>query len=155
MDFQARGQKLFQAKAKSNFIPMKKYMKVIKSISIFKEPNSFLPTLTPFGGQKCSNFSSKTGFSQIFCLKCVRVNFCNFHSVIHTHSVEKWEILSHWKFFSSNQLFSNFFSKTIAFTKFLRKKCEREFLQFPHCAQYVWKDKKLLSPKKYFVKSTL
>ena len=34
---------------------------------------------------------------------------------------------------SSNQLFSNFFSKTIAFTKFLRKKCEREFLQFPHC----------------------
>ena len=49
-------------------------------------------------------------------------------------SVEKWEILSHWKCFSSNQLFSNFFSKTIAFTKFLRKKCEREFLQFPHCA---------------------
>ena len=34
---------------------------------------------------------------------------------------------------SSNQLFSNFFSKTITFTKFLRKKCEREFLQFPHC----------------------
>ena len=34
---------------------------------------------------------------------------------------------------SSNQLFSKFFSKTIAFTKFLRKKCEREFLQFPHC----------------------
>ena len=33
---------------------------------------------------------------------------------------------------SSNQLFSNL-SKTIAFTKFLRKKCEREFLQFPHC----------------------
>ena len=28
---------------------------------------------------------------------------------------------------SSNQLFSDFFSKTIAFTKFLRKKCEREF----------------------------
>ena len=25
------------------------------------------------------------------------------------------------------------FSKTDAFTKFLRKKCEREFLQFPHC----------------------
>ena len=27
---------------------------------------------------------------------------------------------------SSNQLFSNFFGKTIAFTKFLRKNCERE-----------------------------
>ena len=38
------------------------------------------------------------------------------------------------KVFSSNQLFSNFFSKAIAFTKFLRKKCEREFLEFLHCA---------------------
>ena len=30
---------------------------------------------------------------------------------------------------SSKQLFCNFFSKTITFTKFLRKKCEREFSQ--------------------------
>ena len=52
----------------------------------------------------------------------------------HTVYVEKREILSHWKFFSSNQLFNNFFSKTIAFKKFLWKKSEREFLQFPHCA---------------------
>ena len=32
------------------------------------------------------------------------------------------------------------FSKTIVFTKFLRKKCEREFLQFPHstlCVRYI------------------
>ena len=36
---------------------------------------------------------------------------------------------------SSNQLFSNFYSKTIAFTEFLRKKCKREFLQFPHCGR--------------------
>ena len=36
---------------------------------------------------------------------------------------------------SSNQLFSNFLSKTIGFTKFLRKKCEKEFLQFPHCGE--------------------
>ena len=49
------------------------------------------------------------------------------------HSVEKREILSHWKKISSNHLFSNFYSKTNAFTKFLQKKCEREFLQFPHC----------------------
>ena len=54
------------------------------------------------------------------------------------HSVEKREILSHWKKISSNQLFSNFFSKTIAFTKFLRKKCEREFLQFPHYDLYFF-----------------
>ena len=52
-------------------------------------------------------------------------------------SVEKREILSHWKKISSNHLFSNFFSKTIAFTKFLRKKCEREFLQFPHYAMFI------------------
>ena len=32
-----------------------------------------------------------------------------------------------------NQLFSNFFSKNVTFTKFLPKKCEREFPQFPHC----------------------
>ena len=54
-------------------------------------------------------------------------------SVIFTITVWKNEkfYLTHWKI-SSNQLFSNFFicSKTIAFTKFLRKKCEREFLQF-------------------------
>ena len=39
------------------------------------------------------------------------------------HSVVKREIISHRKKISSNQ----FFSKTISFTKFLRKKCEREF----------------------------
>ena len=48
------------------------------------------------------------------------------------HSVEKREILSQWKKISSNQIFSNFFSKTITFTNILRTKCEREFLQFPH-----------------------
>ena len=42
-----------------------------------------------------------------------------------THNVEKGEILCHWKKISSNQPFSNFFSKTIAITKSLRKKCER------------------------------
>ena len=55
------------------------------------------------------------------------------HSVEIAHSVEKWEILSHWRKISSNQLCSTFFSETIAFTKFLAKKCEREFVQFPHC----------------------
>ena len=34
---------------------------------------------------------------------------------------------------SWNQLFSNFFSKNITFTKFLPIKCEKEFPQFPHC----------------------
>ena len=37
-------------------------------------------------------------------------------------SVEIADILSHWKKNSSNQLFSDFFSKSIAFTKFLQKK---------------------------------
>ena len=40
-------------------------------------------------------------------------------------------------FFSWNQLFSNFFSKNVTFTKFLLKKCEREFLVFPHCVCYT------------------
>ena len=51
--------------------------------------------------------------------------------------VEKQEILYHWKKISSNQLFSNFYSKTNAFTKFLRKKSEREFMQFPYCALWI------------------
>ena len=50
------------------------------------------------------------------------------------HSVEKREFLSHRKKISWNQLFSNFFSKTVGFTKFLSKKSEREFPQFPNCA---------------------
>ena len=37
------------------------------------------------------------------------------------------EILSHQKNISSNQLFSNLFSKTVTFTKFLPKMSEREF----------------------------
>ena len=36
------------------------------------------------------------------------------------HSVENREN-SHWKYISSNQLFSDFFSKCVAFTKFLQK----------------------------------
>ena len=51
-----------------------------------------------------------------------------------SHSVEKREILSHQKCTSSNQLFSNLFSKTVSFTKFLSKMREREFPQFPQCA---------------------
>ena len=43
------------------------------------------------------------------------------------HSVEKREILSHQKEISSSQLFSNLFSKTVTFTKFLPKMREREF----------------------------
>ena len=34
---------------------------------------------------------------------------------------------------SSNQLFSNFFSKTVTFTKFLPKMRESEFPEFPQC----------------------
>ena len=33
---------------------------------------------------------------------------------------------------SSNQLFGDFFSKTIAFTKFLQKKCVSKLSTFPH-----------------------
>ena len=67
------------------------------------------------------------------------VNFRNFHSVncfLCTAQCEKREVLSHSmkkKNRHIHYLVHNFFSKSIAFTKFLRKKCEeREFLQFPH-----------------------
>ena len=48
-------------------------------------------------------------------------------------SVEILKIYSHRKLFSSNQLFSNFFSKTVTYTKFLPKIRESELLYFPHC----------------------
>ena len=53
----------------------------------------------------------------------------------HNASVEKRKIYSHRKNISSNQLFSNFFSNIVVFTKFLPKKCERQFLVFStlHC----------------------
>ena len=74
--------------------------------------------------------------SRNFCQKCVRENSRNCHTVKH-HTVEITEIYSHLEKISSNQLFSNFFSKTVTFTKFLPKKREREFPQFPHCALRV------------------
>ena len=49
-----------------------------------------------------------------------------------SHSVEKREILSHQKNISSYQLYSNQSSKSVTFTKFLPKMCDREFLKFPH-----------------------
>ena len=63
----------------------------------------------------------------------VTVDFSFFHTAL--HSVEKREILSHWKYISWNQLSCNFFffSKNIVFTKFLPKKYEREFPSIPHC----------------------
>ena len=48
------------------------------------------------------------------------------------HCVEKWEIYSHRIFFSSDQLFSNFFSKAVTFTKCFPKS-DREISYFPVC----------------------
>ena len=45
----------------------------------------------------------------------------------HPHtSVEKQEILSHQKNISSNQLFSNLFSKIVTFTKFLPNEARKK-----------------------------
>ena len=73
------------------------------------------------------------------------MNFSFFY--IHVHTAWKNTKLSLTNFFSWNQLFSNFFGKTVTFTKFLAKKCEREFLVFPHCTLHIGKFKNLLSPK--------
>ena len=65
-----------------------------------------------------------------FILKKVICMYKNFvHSAVH-RSVEKREIISHWKKISSNQPFSNFFSKTIAFTKCLQKSVRVNFYNF-------------------------
>ena len=66
--------------------------------------------------------------------------------------------LSSPKNISSNQLFSNLFSKTVTFTKFLLKMCEKR--EFPAvistlCNSQCGKTRNSLSLKKCFVKSTL
>ena len=64
--------------------------------------------------------------SRNFCQKSMRENFCNFHCVSTPHCAQsvKWKIWSHRKIFrqESRHLFSNFFSKSIAFTKVFAKR---------------------------------
>ena len=55
--------------------------------------------------------------------------------------VIKWKICSHWNFFSSNQLFSNLFSKAVAFTKFLPKNRERLRVNFCKYHTLMYKQK--------------
>ena len=57
-------------------------------------------------------------FSRNFCQNCAGVNSRNFHSV---HCTGNYGNLLSLKKISSNRLFSNFFSKTVTFTKFLPK----------------------------------
>ena len=61
--------------------------------------------------------------SRNFCQNTVRVNFSNFHTA---HCGNYRNFLSP-KPISSNQLFSDFFSKIVTFTKFLPKMSERKF----------------------------
>ena len=76
-----------------------------------------------------SKDSTKISWKQQFYQ--LRVDFTKYFrpQCTETHSVEKRKILSP-KNISSNQLFSNLFSKTVTFTKFLLKMREREFRNF-------------------------
>ena len=97
--------------------------------------------------------------------------FCNYHwfhfqeklflshfgkVLQNAHSVVISEIYSQRKNISSNHLFSNSFSKHVAFTKFYQK-CVRVNFRNYHTMMhlYVHKKKHLLPPKKYAVKSSL
>ena len=67
--------------------------------------------------------------------------FRNFHTAVH-NSVSHWSITV-WKneFTVTQKKFrqiksSNFFSKNVTFTKFLSKKCDSKFPQFPHCEHF-------------------
>ena len=51
-----------------------------------------------------------------------------------THCGKMKNLLSP-KNISSNQLFSNFISKTVVLTKFLPKKCESKIPFFPQCVE--------------------
>ena len=65
-----------------------------------------------------------THFHRIYWFSWSKFDLTEKSSCLTVHIVEKWKIWCHWKSISSNQLFSDLFSKTVAFTKFLPKKCE-------------------------------
>ena len=105
-------------------------------------------------GEDFWNYHTVLHIASIFCKNSVKLTFyyrplpwkIAWQRIsIFPHSMVKREILSHRNLFSSNQLFSNFFSKTIDFTKCLRKKVWDRIsaistLYFPHWA--VWKSQK-------------
>ena len=55
------------------------------------------------------------------------------------HFVEKFKIYSHQKNISSNQFFSNSFSKPVTFTKFLPKMSERKFPQCEYSISRIFR----------------
>ena len=74
-----------------------------------------------------------------FCEKTVAVKFRNFYR-LHLHTVWKTKKFSLTKFFLWNQLFSYLVTtlvNTILSQKYCQKKCEGEFLVFPHCVALV------------------
>ena len=93
---------------------------------LFREINSLVTSLV------------KTVLPRNFSQKCVRENFRNF---LTEHQITN---------------LVNFLSKTNAFTKCLRKKHEREFLQFPHCAHctaHCGVSENFVSPLNFSVKT--
>ena len=78
-----------------------------------------------------AKFLLKSWFHEFFGEREFRVFF-------HTAQCGKMKNLLSPKNISSNQLFSNFFSKNGAFTKFLPKKRESKFPELSHCA--LWKN---------------
>ena len=72
-------------------------------------------------------------FSRNFCVKSVRESLQFPHTQRYGTQCGKTKNLVSPKNISSNQLFSNFFSKNATFTKFLPKMCETKSQQFPHC----------------------
>ena len=77
--------------------------------------------------EKCKKYFRQTILKFLWHIVEMHFNEDYFTTAV---CMKKREILSHWKNISWNQLFSNFYSmyvKPVAFTKFLLKKCEREF----------------------------
>ena len=73
------------------------------------------------------------------------MNFSVFHNNCTWCTVRENENLLSLKKISSNQLFGDFFSKTVTFTKYLPKMRESKFPYFPHCV-VCWTVWKWLSP---------
>ena len=70
-----------------------------------------------------------------FLKNFINSNWCTLQLDTLRHSMGKTINCYPWKIISWNQIFFNFFSSTVVFTKFLSKNCESKYAWFPHFAR--------------------
>ena len=115
-------------------IPIKS---LVDRVSAYCHAYTLYSSVRPFGTTIMFGTYSDLNGPELYCVENSGLHYAYWgcavskNDCIFTVCKNEIETFSLTEFFSSNQLFSDFFSKTIAFTNLFREKREREFLQFP------------------------